>query len=751
MNKTSSFLLFLLLTIGIGLTNCDPNRSLLYKSKEFSLYPNKIVQGEFEATAIDSCTILSNYGQEENKTQQEWKLTSNLSNYPQYKSNQMILNAIYQLGLEELEKNMAPDTTFNTGEKWQGVWTRDISYSVILALAITHPEVSKNSLLKKVKHGKIIQDTGTGGSWPVSSDRMIWSVAAWEIYKTTGDLDWLKRAYFIIKNSTEDDLNVVWDYQKHLFKGESSFLDWREQSYPKWMEPIDIFNSYSLSTQAVHYQSLQVLIQMGKILGKDVQKYFDISQAVKTSINEKFWLPEKGYFGQFLYGQKYHQLSNRSESLGEALCILWNIADKPRANQIIANTPQNSFGIPCFHPQIPNVAAYHNQAIWPFVQSYWTWASAKAKNIESVNHGLACAIRSTALFLTNKENLLISTGDFNGTAINSDRQLWSVAGSLSTIFRTLLGFNYTAGYLELKPFIPREYKGKQSITNLIYHQAILDIYVYGFGDQVSSFSIDGQYYSRAIIPKDLEGKHVIEIRMNNKQPKNSGIHLTENLTSPEFPNISYANNRLNWNKIEGANTYRVFKNGELLLETPDDYMAEVTLNKPTEFQVQAIDKKGIASFLSKPLYVYPSVFTRSIEAELFSTPQTTKSFVELSKKKNRDFYFKIRIPSDGDYYIDFLYANGNGPINTNNKCGIRSLWLENDFLGALVFPQRGNNNWTDYGYTNAFPVKLEKGNALFKISFEEFNKNMNLDTNSVRIDKIRLIRRNEPKDHSNAS
>ena len=58
----------------------------------------------------------------------------------------------------------------------------------------------KNSLLRKVnKNGRIIQDTGTGGAWPCSTDRMIWAVAAWELYKVTGDKDWLQQAYMIIK------------------------------------------------------------------------------------------------------------------------------------------------------------------------------------------------------------------------------------------------------------------------------------------------------------------------------------------------------------------------------------------------------------------------------------------------------------------------------------------------------------------------------------------------------------------------
>jgi len=51
-------------------------------------------------------------------------------------------------------------------------------------------------------------------------------------------------------------MNVAYDAGTGLVKGESSFLDWREQTYPKWMQPADIYESENLGTNAVHYQAL---------------------------------------------------------------------------------------------------------------------------------------------------------------------------------------------------------------------------------------------------------------------------------------------------------------------------------------------------------------------------------------------------------------------------------------------------------------------------------------------------------------
>ena len=73
------------------------------------------------------------------------------------------------------------------------MWTRDLSYSTYLALAQFDPQRALNSLLFKTSVTKpsvsggftnqIIQDTGSGGSYPVSSDRMVWALGASQALK----------------------------------------------------------------------------------------------------------------------------------------------------------------------------------------------------------------------------------------------------------------------------------------------------------------------------------------------------------------------------------------------------------------------------------------------------------------------------------------------------------------------------------------------------------------------------------------
>jgi hypothetical protein len=719
-----SFVLILLSVVSIAA--CTSDNNLIFKSNQFKVYPNRVEQGEFIAIAKNNKEIHSTYPNLKNNN---WKLKRKLFNYPAYQSTHTLLNAVYNLSIEEIDRKVLGDSIFSL----EYITTNTLGYSGMLSMALLHPQICKNSLLQRVKNDRIIQDSGTGGSWPLSSDRLIWAIAAWDIYKVTGDNDWLRRTYFIIKNSIEDDINVIWDYHSHLFKGEASFLNWREQSYPAWMSPTDIYETYSLSNQVIHYKALQVLIEMGNLLNKDIQKYKHISEALKASINDKFKIDTKKYLSQFRY-KNFELVSEHSDGLGESLANIWQVNKKS-----VKNIPVTSFGIPCFHPQIPNLPNYHNNTIWPFVQSTWNWAAAKNKNIKAVKLGLVSSIRSTALFLTNKENFLIDNGDFQNTEHNSDANLLSASASISNFLHVLMGIRLTTDQLEFEPIIPREFKGKQILSNLKYHNSILHIEILGFGNKISSFTFDGIPYKRAVVPKNIEGHHKIVIKMNNQIPNNENVNLVENQTSPATPVLSYKNEQLQWNNIQTASHYKVYRNGELLLETKDNYMVEVNFDRPVEFCVQAIDSLNNHSFLSKPVILFKSKYEKFLEAELFQN-KSKSPFVVFKKTDKEPYYFQIKATQAGNYKLSFLYANGNGNVNEGDKCASRSLWQNSGYLGSIIFPQRGKGNWNDYGYSNTFKVKLKKGYNFFKISFEEFNNNMNGERNDVRIDKIRLLR-----------
>lgn len=684
-------------------------------------------------------------------TASHWKASRDVSAFPSYSSGFPISDVIYNLALEEMVNAIEPDSTFRTGKEWAGVWTRDISYSIILSMAYLQPRVAIKSLLKKVTSSKkIIQDTGTGGAWPVSSDRMIWAVAAWEIYKATGDKDWLEQAYLIIKNSIDDDLNTIYDAKTGMVKGESSFLDWREQTYPKWMQPVDIAESECLGTNAVHYQANMVLSKMASELGhKQVaEKYAVIAQKIKKGVNQYLWMPGKNYYGQYLYGRNSMTLSPRSEALGEALAILFGIAGPEQQKKIVSNTPVTDFGISCIFPQIPNIPPYHNNAVWPFVQTYWLWASAKAENEKSVMESIAAIYRPVALFVTNKENFVADNGDFAGTQINSSNMLWSLAGNLSIVHKVLFGIRLNEDGLSFQPFVPESLKGQRTLNNFKYRRAVLNIKMEGFGNQVSRFLVDGKP-SKPVIPVTLEGKHQVTIILKNNHFIAKNINKVANYTSLPAPDVTYLNGKLQWSPEPGARTYKILKNGKVLT-TASALQYPVKEGVYAEYQVVAVDRKGIESFASQPIAVVDKKYATTIEmedvfpkSEMASSGYSGKGFVEISKTKNRELTIPLTIKADGVYLVDFKYANGNGPTNTENKCAIRTLLADGKKQGTILFPQRGKDVWSDWGWTNAIPVFLSKGKHAITLAFMPWNENMNVEINQAMIDMMRVIQVNE--------
>lgn len=726
------FFVFLLLIIQAGSLSAQ---DLLFKSSAFSISHDGVCQNEHQAIAMSDSEISSGYAG-------IWKLQKDISHFPSYRSPHRLVDALYNKTLEELVLDIREDGAFMAGEKWTGIWTRDISYSIILSLAIVAPDASKTSLMAKVQSGRIIQDTGTGGAWPVSSDRMVWALAAWEVYAVTGDKKWLKDSYEIIKNSADDDLNTLPDKSTGLFRGESSFLDWREQTYPRWMDPKDIFGSMNLGTNAVHYQTYRILSMMASELKEKEYAFDKTAETIRTGINKYLWMEDKGYYGQYLYGRNYLSLSPKSEALGEALVVLFGIADKARQQRIIESVPVTEFGVPCIYPQIPNIPPYHNNAVWPFVASYWAWAAARTGNTAAVEHAMASVYRPAALFGTNKENFVAATGDFAGTEINSNRQLWSVAGNLAMIYRIIFGMNFGADQLELTPFIPPAYNGNRTLGNIRYRNMTLSINIEGYGSKIKTVEIDGCPSNKAVIPGSLQGVHSVKIIMANEIPSAGKQNLLANRFSPETPALRIENSGLTWANINNARQYIVYLNGKQIATVNKNSYKPSRRQSDLYYQVLAVDENGCQSFLSEPVSFDHNTTLIELEKYYGDIRSDTSGFSGdgyILLDKNTPVHFSANVKQSGTYLLDFRYANGNGPVNTSNKCAIRDIYLNGKKTGVVVLPQRGDMNWKSWGYSNPVSVKLRKGNNKLHIDFSESNNNMNKQVNTAFLDQARLI------------
>jgi hypothetical protein len=289
-------------------------------------------------------------------------------------------------------------------------------------------------------------------------------------------------------------------------------------------------------------------------------------------------------------------------------------------------------------------------------------------------------------------------------------------------------------------------KGKRTLDNFKYRNAILDIEMNGYGSSVKSFSIDGKKSDPHQVPSTLQGKHKIQIVLaGNELP--SKIHSVADIASPQMPVSIYNDGAISWTDTSShIVSYKVIRNGKLWKET-----AEKTIKPDTShygsYQVIAVARNGNESFASEPLQLYPKENEMVIQAESI-VPASGKhyqgfwgtGFIEISKTGNREINLTFNAKEDGTYLIDVRYANGNGPVNTENKCAFRSLIIDNQPSGTLVFPQRGKEEWSNWGWSNSREIYLTKGLHHFSIRYEVSNENMNGDINQAMLDCIRLIK-----------
>ncbi len=715
--------------IAAGICCVIPNLSAqtIVETSAYRWHGDTVTQGKYFATAPTPAQIVSTYSAQPGYymgIEKEWKLKNDISGYPQLTTPNRLHEAIYNMGLDEMINAVEPDTTLRTGKEWAGVWTRDVSYSILLSMAYMQPEASKISLMKKVDSlGRIIQDTGSGGAWPVSTDREIWCVAAWEVYKVTGDRKWLEYIYPIIKRSLETDRKALYDTESGLIKGETSFIDWREQSHPRWMQCADIYNTETLSTSVVHAQAWKVLGEIATILGhKEVAKdAFAQADKIAKAINDHLWMDDKGYYAMYRYGRDNLITNPRAETLGESLAIMWDIAPEDRAETITSHNPVTPFGATVFYPSIADIPSYHNKSLWPWVGAWWALANAKAGNEEGVMQAIGSVFRPAALFCTNKENFNIENGDI-ATELNSSNMLWCLSGNLALTHKILFGIDFEKDGLAFHPFVPQSLAGTRTLENFPYRGATLDITVSGYGNRIKSFKVNGKEQAPFIPAAKAKGRMNIEIVMADNKLPEPGLNQVPNANAPLTPDAWIEESTLVWNPIEYIGEYKILKDGKEIARTR---ARTYDIKEPGEYQVVGVSSDGIESFASEP---------RSTRKQLYYP------LGKLDNDKNTVLNVPVKVDEEGDYFITVNYANGNGPVNTENKCAVRTLSVDGKREGTVVMPQRGRDNWDDFGWSNSVKVHLKPGDHTLTLDFRPEDENMNIAVNHAVISGIKLVK-----------
>ncbi|MDG2539476.1 Six-hairpin glycosidase-like protein [Dyella jiangningensis] len=558
-----------------------------------------------------------------------------------------------------------PCECFKTGDRWPYVWTRDLSFSVDLALWRFDPARARQSLRFKLSDVRepsapqglyVMQDTGSGGSWPISTDRIVWFLGARHLLDDKAFADDVFRA---LKDTLSQDRLYVFDSTLGLYRGETSFLDWREQTYPDWTakDVRYIGESFALSTNVLHYQALQLAASMAEQRHDASATGFRTqAEALKRAINAHFWRDDRGMYMSYI-GPGAMPMDTY-DLLGIALAVTSSVADEARAKQTLANYPAWPAGSPVIWPERKNQPIYHNRAIWPFVSAYSLRAAREVNDAPRIAHELDSMLRGAALSASNMENFELASqavhvdeGPLSGPVVDSPAQLWSVSGYLDMVIGGVFGLG-DDGLIE--PKLPVAWARQ----------------LFGKGDRIA-LELDGrhielvrpQQWDGDLLVSDSQHHHgtlsVVVLKAIHSGAKPMRTDAT--LYAPAIPDAPDVKDIAKGWQVSFAEKGVLYVDGRRIGNI-DGSLVVPKADARQCFQLTRLGDGGLESL--------PSAATCKGDESRVSGKGP----------------WEWRAPRDGLFSVTLAYANDHGPINTGVTAAVKFLDVQCDGMAAQRLP-----------------------------------------------------------------
>ena len=600
---------------------------------------------------------------------------------PEYSSQQPLVDALYNLSVDHLTAAIDRSGAFAVS---QSNYSR-MYCSIFLSLAALKPHQSMATLRALVDRDSIIMQRE--GQWPVVSDHIGWATAAWEVYKTTGDRQWLAYCRHVIAKTLTINHAVLMDQGTGLVHG-AGYTAARPLGVRRmtWMGYNDLFACMSLGNNILTAHAYWVLNQMNEELGIEDEDQPE-AYRIKDAINQHLWSEDRGFYSSFLYGMAVPRQAPLTDNTSQAMCVLWNIADDDRAEHLIANTPVSDLGVNVTYPPGNAMEPYLANSSWATTQALWNLAAAMVGNENALRRGIGALYRAQALYQSRGIHMRDVETDMLGTS----------ASNAAMILRVLMGMSFTPEGIEFAPMVPTGMDGKKTFKGLNYRRAVLDFTVDGTGSEIESITLDGEPLESPFLPCDIEGRHEIAITL-----KQADYHANQHVTIQKGDIYLPLTPTITWNGDTGrivdyvpGTPYRLSVNGELS-ELEDSTFVLPATDGLTVFSVE-IAGKYINGFMSRPLLRFGL------------TPQ----MAFLPKAVGDSTVITVKVASGGDYLIDVGYR----PTGTLD---VRRVTVNTHPMGTIVMASGAGLSEGEIAYSNMVNVKLLKG------------------VNTIRIDQIRL-------------
>lgn len=601
---------------------------------------------------------------------------------PEYISNQPLIDALYNMSMDHITDAIEASGRFAVSQR---NYSR-LYCSIFLSLAALKPHQSMETLRALVDRDSIIMQRE--GQWPVVSDHIGWATAAWEVYKMTGDRQWLKFSYRVIEKTLTINNAVLQDHQTGLVHGagytSAKPLGIRRMT---WMGYNDLFACMSLGNNILTAHANWVLAAMGEELGINNDEYPREAQRLKDAINQHLWNEDKGFYCSFLYGMAVPRQAPLTDNTSQAMCVLWNIADDHRAENLISYTPVSDYGVNITYPPGNPIEPYFANSSWATTQAMWNMAAAMVGNENALRRGLGALYRAQALYQSRGIHLESVETDLLGTS----------ASNAAMILRVLIGMSFTPEGIEFSPMVPAGMDGKKTLKGLNYRRAVLDFTVEGTGSDIVSITLDGKPLESPFLPCDIEGRHQVAITLkpaSHRPSQHVSIHKGD-IYLPMTPQIIWNGDTGHIVDYVAGTPYRLSSNGELT-ELNDSVFVLPKTEGLTEFSVE-IAGKNVNGFMSRPLLRF------GLTPQMAPFPKTDGDSTTI----------KVTVARGGDYLIDVGYR----PTGTLD---IRRVTINGHPMGTLVMASGAGTEENETAYSNIINVKLLKGE------------------NTIRFDQVRL-------------
>ena len=653
---------------------------------------------------------------------------------PYYSSKQPIVDAMYIISTE-----LQPKQPFLVAGK---------CYDIALSDAYLSPEQSMKALKEMVNEEDSIiniSERELGISIDVKykslANSMIWAQAAWSVYCATGDRDWLTYAFTVINNSLNKMQDLISDQESGLYHALFPYYCDMSQYYPEWMTLSSAFETIPLMGNAIMERAYRILSLMTDEF--ELNNNFDNkAERIKDGINHRLWDEAKSSYTQYLYGGVTKIKSPLIDNMGQALAILWDIADDDRAEAIMSETPVTNYGVPMLYPNRIDIEPNLNNAVIPLTQALWNLAAAKTGNMNMLRRGMGALLRLQALTASSNFSCNASTGEIlcNDNVFSGN----GASGNIAMVLRVLLGMNFLPNGIEFTPKVPVCFDGDKSLSNFHYRNALLHITVKGTGNELSKITLDGKPLDDNFINGNITGEHKIVISMNEDHTNAGNVTFAQK--SKHLPPTPL----WLWDGFYGTNYnydanlgYKILINNEPTYSMRDSVLGTRDTITFRTYSLVAINKYG-HSFIAEPHQINTLAKNYNLSKAVphlvaqIKTPAGYDHHPVRFDYENTSITIPVKTDEAGDYVIDLLYSNSNNiyPPMSNMLLTVEA---NRHYQGAIALP----TTWSSLNmtYSSQLIVKLLKGENTITLNCPSVKQFTVSHSDGILIDQLRIIKR----------